>query len=355
MGRFGPAVPGGADGAVSERRAAEAALDKSLREADDHARKAAASGQARTAPRVGIISNPRSHRNKSGARPKLEIERGALLATPATREALAEAMLHFARHGVDLLIVDGGDGTLRDVMTAALPAFGGVLPAMAILPSGKTNAFAIDLGIPLDWTVADAVKSVRAGRTRGRAPLEIHRHERGAKPLRGFLFGAGAFVRATALAQRTHRIGAFNGLAVGMSLVWAIGQTFFGRRDNPWRVGEHMTIAKAESGETMDRNFYLVLASTLSSLPLGLKPFGRSRGTLSLLETDAPPKWLPVTTPAVLMGKEGGWLARAGYRHHHDSDAYEIETEGGFILDGEAYPAGALTLKAGDPVHFAVP
>ena len=64
--------------------------------------------------------------------------------------------------------------------------------------------------------------------------------------LHGFLLGAGAFVRATELAQRTHKAGAFNGVAVALAVVWGLLQTLFGRASGEWRRGEPMRIVVGE-------------------------------------------------------------------------------------------------------------
>src|SRR3546814_6394575 len=84
-------------------------------------------------------------------------------ALPICWPALNETLERFAAEGVDLLVVDGGDGTVRDVISAAPAAFGDRMPRMAILPSGKTNALALDLGVPLDWAVANVVEAAARG------------------------------------------------------------------------------------------------------------------------------------------------------------------------------------------------
>src|SRR3546814_18768147 len=61
-----------------------------------------------------------------------------------------ETLERIAAEGVDLLVVDGGDGTVRDVISAAPAAFGDRMPRMAILPSGQTNALAPAPGVPLE-------------------------------------------------------------------------------------------------------------------------------------------------------------------------------------------------------------
>jgi hypothetical protein len=301
--------------------------------------------------RVAVISNARSHRNKrTGITPPDELARH--VAMPRSPADLAAALADFAARDIDLLVIDGGDGTVRDVITAAPAFFGDSLPRLAIVPSGKTNALAIDLGLPEGWTVRDAILAAGSGRTARRSPVEITRAGDGETPLRGFLFGAGAFVRATRLAQRTHRAGAFKRLAVGLSLTLAIGKTMFGRKSNIWRAGERMAI-ETDHGAA-DRNFYMVFGATLERLPLGFKPFGPVRPGLKLLAIDAPPKAMALNAPALLAGSESDALREAGY-HRKDVTAFRLTLAGEFILDGEHYPGGALHIATGAPIDFVIP
>jgi hypothetical protein len=304
-------------------------------------------------PRVGVLSNPKSHRNRARAHRVLELSPDVLFETPGSWAELNDTLEHFAAERIDLLIVDGGDGTVRDVLSAAPAAFGGRLPRLAILPAGKTNALALDLGVPLDWTVTDVIEAAMRGSFVRRAPIEVYRDGAAHADVRGFLFGAGAFVRATKVAQRTHRFGAFNGLAVGLSLTLGIAQTFLGSARNAWRVGERMRV-RPEGEPAVDRSFYILFASTLERLPLHLRPFGHKRAGLKLLAIDAPPKRMAVAVPALLAGSEGRWLERAGY-HRIDPHAFDLSLDGGFILDGELYKGGDLSIRTGAPIEFAVP
>lgn len=302
--------------------------------------------------RVGIISNPRSRRNWTVDLTQ-KIGPGVLAAAPTTNEQLVETLQSFARRQLELLVIDGGDGTVRDVISAAARVYGANLPPLALLPSGKTNALALDLGIPLGWSVEDAITAHLGGRVQTRAPIEIRRGSDEA--LRGFIFGAGGFVLATELAQQTHRIGAIDGLAVGMSLVGAIAQTCFGGTGNRWRAGERIEILNHATGETSVRNLYLLLASTLQRLPLGIKPLGKAGEGLDVLAVDAPPRLLPVAASAILMGREDAWLQRLGYHHGHDIPPVRLTLQRGFILDGELFPGGPIDLRTGDPIRFVTP
>ena len=64
--------------------------------------------------KVGVVHNPRSHayrQQAAGTRPE-----GVLWVEPATPQALAEDMRRFAADGVGLVVIDGGDGTVREVI-----------------------------------------------------------------------------------------------------------------------------------------------------------------------------------------------------------------------------------------------
>ncbi|MBN2971390.1 NAD(+)/NADH kinase [Roseomonas aeriglobus] len=309
---------------------------------------------------VGLIRNPRSRHNV-GAANALVYRHNVISEAPDTREALRMALEMFAARGIDLLVIDGGDGTIRDVLTCAGDSFGAQWPDIAILPTGKTNALAIDLNVPADWTLDEAMEAAVRGRTVGRSPVEIVDRAVARPRVRGFLFGAGGFVDATELAQHTHKAGAFNGLAVGLALAGAIGSTLFGRSDNRWRRGSRMALRYADDARPMhgattasDTARYMMLASTLERLPVGLKPFGRIRAGLKSLVVDAPPRGLATSVPFLLAGHEGAWLERRGY-HRIDSSAFDVDLESGFILDGEVFPGGAYRVAQGAPLRFVVP
>jgi hypothetical protein len=301
--------------------------------------------------RIGAIVNKRAHRNAAR-----EIFNGSTLldwAAPASVGELDAALARFAESKIDTLVIDGGDGTIRDVLSASARVFTGPMPTIAVVPSGKTNALAIDLGVPADWSLKDAIAAATAGQIKLRSPVEVSRLGEAGPGLRGFLFGTGAFVKATALAQETHKVGAFRGLAVGMALTGGVLQTAFAGSNNHWRQGERTEI-QLEDGRRLDRSLYLVLGSTLERLPLGLKPFGRERAGLKFLGIDAPPRHIVATAPMLLSGSEAGWLERIGY-HRADMEAMTISVPSGFILDGELYRGGDLSVRKGAPLRFLVP
>lgn len=319
-----------------------------------------ASGRA-AVPLVGNIRNPRSHRNKSQD-PGLADSSNIFTKTPRSRADLRFALAEFAERGIDYLVVDGGDGTVRDVLTCGADIFGDRWPALIVLPKGKTNALAVDLGLPDHWSIAEALAAAQRGSTVERRPIRITAVDRDDGCVQGFLLGAGAFTLGTKAAQEAHRWGAFDSFAVGLTILWAILQTLFGRAGNPWRACTPMRLRHWPDGgqlpysrpESRHERFIMV-ATAFERFPLGVRPFGRNvRPGLKLGLIDSPRRRVMAFLPAVLTGFLPRFLARSGMHRVH-ADAVELELGGSFIFDGEAFPAGRYLLKPGPKLTFIVP
>jgi hypothetical protein len=302
--------------------------------------------------RAGVIWNQKSHRNQGGdvsPLPGVVVE-----VAPEEPGELFATLRRFAAEGVDLVVVDGGDGTIREVLTRLPEAYGeaqgGRLPRLAIVPNGKTNALALDIGSPLGTTLEQLLAAAEAGRpTKRRQCLEVVRPGQALPERRGFLFGLGAFVRATELAQKHHGLGLFDNAAIAVTMAGAAAGTLFGGPGNPWRRGEAASLSLAP-GE----RWFLAMASTLKRFPLGLKPFGEPREGLKVIAVDAPPRGLHRAVPLILAGRDPPWLAASGYRRA-DVPAFDLSWSGDFVLDGEIYEGGELTVRQGPELEFVIP
>ena len=107
------------------------------------------------APRIGVIHNARARHNIG--RPLPLVIAGCEHVMPLTHQELHDVLADFVATGLDALIIDGGDGTVRDILSVMARYFPGFAPRIALVPSGKTNALALDLGVPMDWTIAQAI------------------------------------------------------------------------------------------------------------------------------------------------------------------------------------------------------
>lgn len=330
-----------------------------LRQEDRHASRRI--GTRTGVPLVGIIRNPRSHRNK-GHEPELADCSNILTETPKTRAALHECLAHFARRGIDYLVVDGGDGTVRDVLSCGADIFGDDWPAFIVLPKGKTNALAVDLGLPGKWSLTEAIAAAQNGHSVSRRPLRITPGHDAGGCVQGFIFGAGTFTLATELGQEAHRRGAFNSFAVGVTILWCVLQMLFGRLGNPWRNCTSMRLRHAQSleeipysgaGNSAER--FLMVATTFENFPLGARPFGKHvRPGMKLGILDWPARWMIMLLPAIIYGLRARFLENRGAHRLH-ADEIDLELDGSFILDGEAFPAGRYILQQGPQLTFVVP
>ena len=338
-------------------RIAPAAADERRR-----ARRVRAAGEA---PTVGVIYNPRSHRNL-GVDFDCDVSPHVHIARPGARDDLPAALADLAAKDIDLLVINGGDGTVRDVLTCGRPIFGEDWPAIAVLPKGKTNALTVDLGIPDDWTLRDAIEALDHGGRVWRRPIEVSARGAAQAPgtmprVAGFILGAGAFTTATRAGQSAHRLGAFDSLAVGVTALWALAQSLFATRANPWRKGARMRIGLGAADVAMEHSGrgdpamrQVLFASTLERLPAGLRPFGRLRSGLKLVAVDQISRRTTALIPLVVSGKLTSGLRERGI-HQLAASQFTLSIDDQFILDGEAFPAGDYLVEQGPELAFVSP
>lgn len=307
---------------------------------------------------LGVIFNPRSHRNAGMAAGLADLP-GTLVASPERRADLRPALEEFRAKGVRCIAISGGDGTVRDVLTAGLDLFGDSWPELAVLPAGKTNALGVDLGSPKDCTVPGVLAALADGKRVARRPLIVRDLEGGGE-LAGFVFGAGVFTTAIAAGQDAHRLGAFDSLAVAATAGWGVLQALLGTDRNVWRRGDKMTLMTGQERTPVPRTRWgdperrmFVLAATLERFPAGARPFGELEG-LKLAVVDHPRRRVLAAVPAIVAGWTGDWLEKNGV-HRCATDRIEIAVEGRFILDGEAFPAGRYEIVPGPALSFVVP
>lgn len=311
-------------------------------------------------PSVGVIYNPRSHRNQ-GQDLNLRVQANIFVAQPEDTARLKEALARFAARGIDYLVINGGDGTVREVLTAGQDVFGDAWPDLAVLPKGKTNALNVDLGAPQGWTIGAAIAAYGTGRRVVRRPIRVEAVDGERRSMLGFIFGAGAYTLGIRAGQDAHRLGAIDSLAVGVTAAWGVLQALCGTDRNQWRRGVPMRIAVGSEGRLLEHGplgdparRHFVLASTLERFPAGIKPFGNHREGLKLGVMDHPKRRLLLLFPAILRGYTPGWLRDWGF-HQIAAEPVEIDVADEIILDGEAFPAGRYRLTSGPELRFVVP
>ena len=313
------------------------------------------------APRVGIISNPRSRAHLENRADLGAAAAHLPHAAPESRQALRESLAGFAAEGVGLLVVNGGDGTLREVLSALPGAWSGVPPAVAPLAAGRTNLAARTLGQSGKGEAAlrrllAAAEGDRL-RRQARPVIEVVRPGApSAEPLRGLLFGAAGFTEATRLAAGAlNRRSLKDNAAVGVTAAMMAAQALSGRgaRGQALRRGATMRVA-VEDEAAAEHPRFMLLATTLDRLMFGLWPFwGEGAGAIRWLDVAAPPHRLGAGLWSLLRRRPPrlpGW--RSGR-----AERLRIGLDQPFVLDGELFDPGpeGVVLTASALVEFVAP
>lgn len=306
---------------------------------------------------IGLLRNRSSTRNRrggTGAAPG-----GVMLRETGSLDELSGALADLRAGGVGLLILDGGDGTVREVVTR-LPAVWGEAPLrLAILAHGNTNLIARKTGAVRGAEgLARLVGAAQAGRLDERRVPVLSVTREGAPALAGFIAGWGVYAAGTRLASE--EIAARGGGQVALAVAAMLRRALIGREAAAIRRG----IAADLSADSAALPAGPRLAGLVTTLPgaliMGLQPFwGAGAGGLRWLDVAAPARHLALAAPFVLAGRPMGWMRRAGYRSGRAA-VLDLGLDPGarFVLDGEAFdpgPSGRLRFSADRVASFVTP
>jgi hypothetical protein len=317
--------------------------------------------------RVALLSNPRSSGNR------------ALL--PRIRSFCAEHkdIFHYEVEHVDqisvalkviarikpkMLVINGGDGTVQVALTEIYCGghFGSEPPPVAVLPNGKTNLIAFDLGAnnnPLEALkrVLEIARSDMSSHIVSRELIALSDGSSGGKQVLGmFLGGAGLADTMLFCRHKVYPLGLPNGLSHVLTACASVLSIIFGIRANflPPKPG-HVHVSVLKRGQ-LQGQFALLMVTTLERLLLGghSPRDGVAGGALQLVAIKQSPLAMLRVLVAVILGK----LWRKQFSGIHMERGDEIRIEGdhsNVILDGELFEASQgrpIILKGTPPVPF---
>jgi len=170
--------------------------------------------------RIGLLNNLRAGSNKDQVwrlLQKLREYPEVLHVETDSAGAVPEALSDLSRQEVDLLVVNGGDGTLAHALTEILEhrVFDDRVPRIAILRGGRTNMTAIDLGCGRDPVrgLEGLIHAARAGRIEERTERrDVLRCEFGGQARCGMFFGGGVIHRGIDVVHATFPQGRARGV-----------------------------------------------------------------------------------------------------------------------------------------------
>jgi diacylglycerol kinase (ATP) len=309
---------------------------------------------------IGIVSNPLARRNlrcpETTSRLRTLLDGEGEVAIAATPDELARAVEGFRSSGIDVLCVNGGDGTGHVVLTAFAQAYGAApLPTVALLRGGAMN------------TVADAHKLrgspeslLKALLERRRAGLPLRTVERdllsveaeGVPPRFGFLFGTGVVVTFLDAYYHTGRPTAAMAAAL---LLRAIGSALVNGRFAAALKARELLHVVADDEEWPDEAYLTVLAGAVPEIGFGFTPFSRcdeQPGFFHAVGVTGSTVQVAAHLPQIWLGRP--WKRTLAV----DAVARDLTVEGPvrFTVDGDLYTAReSVRVRTGPPVRIIVP
>jgi len=307
---------------------------------------------------VALIRNPNSTANRAGGA-------GTRAAFPSAVQVIdCSALADMTRSlreahaaGAEIVLIDGGDGTVREVLSRLPGIWGERLPQVGIFPRGNTNLIAREVG---GLTSPDAVAEILRRRAAGnplptvRRPVLRVDYAGGEHPsMRGFMLGWGAYATGTRIARE--QVAAAGPRQVVLTVLATIRRALFGAGRDELRRGvpARLTIDGRDTG---DAARFIGLATTLQGrLVAGINPFwGEGPEPIRWFDVAAPGRRLAFAAPFVLAGRPRRWMLRSGYASGR-AKRLELHLEAPFIMDGEIFPPpgrGPLTISAAEKVSF---
>ncbi len=314
---------------------------------------------------VALLSNPRSTGNRAQL-PRIRAycaSRNDIFHYEVEHvDQIADAMRSIALVRPRVIAINGGDGTVQAALTELhnggyFPT--GMVPPVAVLPNGKTNLIALDLGASGDPLAAlrHIVDLARGGMADHIVERELISLSSGVanKPVLGmFLGGAGL---ADIILYCRHKIYPL-GLPNGLSHVVAGILAFFSMTPGigKWLMAptRPVTVTVRRDGAIRGR-FAVLIVTTLEKLLFNAKPGdGEHVGRMKMLAVDKDFRSVLGMFRVGLFGKLGETASHG--LHFERGDSISIEGErSSVVLDGEIFEASTgypITLRSTAPFPF---
>jgi diacylglycerol kinase family enzyme len=317
-------------------------------------------------PRIALLSNPKSTGNLAQL-PRIreycsdhpdvfhyEVEQAS---------QIGEAMKVIARVRPKVLAINGGDGTVQAALTELYNGghFGDQPPPVAVLPSGKTNLIALDLGARGD-PIATLERLIELARADDLAPYTVARElialRRGEaeRPVIGMFLGGAALAETMLYCrEKIYPLGLPNGIAHFLAAVAGMAKLILGAKASFLPPdSQPLSLSTSHDSGRLNGRFSLLMVTTLERLLMSMEMGGRREGSLKLLAVEE----RPASVFGAFIASIAGKLGRSNVRgvHFQETDEITIESESSHvILDGETFHAELgrpINLRPAAPLSF---
>lgn len=312
-------------------------------------------------PGIGIITNPHSRRNRRF--PERMRRLGYMLGQHDCYELtnriedVARVAHQFKDNGIDILALNGGDGTNHVTLTTFIEVYGDTpLPRIALLRGGTMNT--VSNGIGIQGTpprlLANLVEKYYTGQpfeTTRRDTLKVSDHT-GTRY--GFIFGNGL---VSNFLEEYYSTGDPSPTQAAILVAKALATMPVGGDINRRLFRPFRASIELENGMMENRDYTSVLASTVEQIGLGFRPFVRCQerdGAFHLLAITAGAVDVALQLPRIRMGlpvpedvMRSAVSSRAIFRSA-DPVTYTIDGDMHTAQDGEVH------LEAGPSVEIII-
>jgi hypothetical protein len=316
---------------------------------------------------VALLSNPRSTGNQSmlpRVRSFCAQHEDIFHYEVEHVDQIGAALKSIARVRPKVLVVNGGDGTVQAALTELYHGghFCGSPPPVAVLPNGKTNLIAHDLGAdgdPIDALerVLELARTDMVPHIVSRELISLSDGSAAGRPVLGmFLGGAGLADTMLYCRHKIYPLGLPNWLAHALTLVLGLfGVLVGGRARFLPTPPERIKVSVRQRGELNGRFAFLMVTTLQRLLFSGQMPAtANGAGAMQLLVIERSLPALLRAFVASLRGTLGGMRLAGVHLERGD----EIRIEGGrssVLLDGELFEADVdrpIVLRPTAPVPF---
>ncbi len=327
-------------------------------------RSAPARRRIKSRPRIALLSNPKSTGNLA----QLSRIRSYCAEHPDIFhyevehvDQIGDALKSIAQVRPKMLVVNGGDGTVQATLTEIHNGkhFGDSPPPMAVIPSGKTNLIALDLGVH-----GDAIAALKRLVELAQGDLAHHLVARGLIALRRngserpvigmFLGGAGLADTMLYCRNKIYPLGLPNAISHVLTAIALLFRLLSGVRAGFLPPKASPLQVSTGSSESLTGRFSLLIVTTLEKLLLSSELRTAGGGPLKLLAIEERRSSVFGAIFASIAGK----LGRRSVRGVHLQEVNEIRIEGdssNVILDGEMFHTEAgkpICLNPAQPLSF---
>jgi diacylglycerol kinase (ATP) len=313
---------------------------------------------------VGLISNANSGRNRK----QLTDVEALLSKHPHVHhvvthraEEVEAALKNFASKGLSVVAINGGDGTLSQLLTGLLARQDfNPLPLVVMIPGGTANMHVEDIGrqgklLTLLKQLCSLTEQSLQQLEQVTRPIMRIQVSPAQQAFYGMFFGTGIIMHGI---EYTHANIHSRGINESGPVLGMI-RTLWGllRKDprfcRPFNIGLQID----QQTQREPRDISLMVVSSLERLFLGLHPYwGENDGTFHFTVIHDGATKILRTLPGLLKGRKGKYATEEDGYQSLKIEQLSLTFDGSFTVDGELYAAsindGPVKISHGGDITF---